>query len=512
MPKWNVGDVTLPEISMSARARSGRCLCLTVLYHPDAERIGDVAFLEGLDRNELLELGRLHPMFHPPREPGLVRTLEDPYLSRRPVSLRMESGLLEVSVPEGGSSLSLNGEAVRDSYRVAAGQLQAGVVLLLARRIVLFLHYHKPLTPETDSCDMVGESDPLQLVREMIAKVAATEVPVLLLGESGTGKELAATAIHRRSHRADQALVSLNMAAIPDELAASELFGIRRGAYTGADSDRPGFFQQADGGTLFLDEIGACSPSVQAQLLRALAEGEIQSPGGARARVDVRVLAATDARLDHEAGDFSNALKHRLGGFEIHMPPLRERRDDIGRLLARLLPPGTLAGAANDPVVVAQWAGLVCELARYHWPGNVRELGNYCRQVAIASEGQPRLVVPDNILGTLRSMSHRKAETGKPVRRDATRLDDAQIEAAMEAAEWEMSRAARDLNISRQALYRRVGAIPGLRVAAAVPAAEVQAVHRECGGVLEIAARQLRVSAAGLRRRWRAMDLEEAVD
>ena len=182
---------------------------------------------------------------------------------------------------------------------------------------------------------MVGESAALRQVRAHVERIADLPVPVLVRGETGTGKELVARAVHLRSPRRDGPFVSVNLGAIPRDLAAAELFGAVRGAYTGAAQDRPGFFRAARGGTLFLDEVGEAPPEVQAMLLRVLESGEMYPVGGqAPVATDVRLIAATDADLEERIRDgrFKAPLLHRLAGYEIRLPPLRERREDIGPL------------------------------------------------------------------------------------------------------------------------------------------------------------------------------------
>ena len=198
---------------------------------------------------------------------------------------------------------------------------------------------------------------------------------------------------------------------------------------------------------------------------------DVQAPGGGSEVVDVRVIAATDA--DISGKDFRAALKHRLGGFEIHLPPLRKRREDIGRLMVHLLPTEMLKDIGKDPVVIGQWAMLVHDFALYHWPGNVRELGNYCRQVAIASQGTGRLTVPDNVFEAIHKPLPPELEGDSETSSGRPQLSDAEIKDAMLVARWEVARAARALHISRQALYKRIERIPGLRVAADIPVTEV---------------------------------------
>ena len=217
-------------------------------------------------------------------------------------------------------------------------------MLLLAGRIVLVLHPMPPAPArEVEGLGLTGDSAAMAQVRADVRRVADLEVAVLLRGETGTGKELVARAIHRRSPRRSRPYLAVNMGAIPPALAAAELFGAARGAFTGADQRRTGYFSQAHGGTLFLDEIGETPPEVQVLLLRALETGEIQ-PVGAEAprRVDVRVLAATDADLEAAiaAGRFRAPLLHRLNGYEIRLPALARTAGGLRSALLLLPPPG----------------------------------------------------------------------------------------------------------------------------------------------------------------------------
>ncbi len=380
MPAWDFLDLTLPETTLVEETGSPQLLALTILYHPDPGRIGEVAELapHGTDRTSVLS--RREPGFAPARPTGTApaeaRPLADRYLSRSPVRFRWRRELLYVDAPSSGSSLKLDGLTCSDEQAIEPERLQAGVVLSLANRVVLLLHRPASHSPWPDDCGLVGEHPALQQLRRQLCSVAARDTPVLLLGESGTGKELLARALHERSERCDRPLVAVNVAAIPEELAAAELFGVKRGAFTGAEQDRAGYFGRADGGTLFLDEIGACTQAIQSQLLRALQQGEIQAPGGKTERVDVRIVAATDADVD---GQFSKALRYRLGGVEMHLPPLRERRQDLGRLLRHFLPADFMEAAQESPAQVSLWVELLTRLALHSWPGNIRELANCAR-------------------------------------------------------------------------------------------------------------------------------------
>ena len=236
------------------------------------------------------------------------------------------------------------------------------------------------------STDIIGESPAIIKVKKMIEKVAASNSRVLITGENGTGKELVARAIHEKSNRASKKFVDVNCAAIPSELLESELFGHEKGAFTGASSQRIGKFEQADGGTLFLDEIGDMSADSQAKVLRALQENQITRVGGTeRIDVDVRVLSATNQDLHDqiEHGGFREDLFHRLNVIPIHLPPLRERRDDI-KILANWF----LERLSEREIVFAgkSFTDDALEmLVKQPWSGNIRELQNVVERLALLS-------------------------------------------------------------------------------------------------------------------------------
>ncbi|MEW5796038.1 MAG: sigma-54 dependent transcriptional regulator [Candidatus Zixiibacteriota bacterium] len=227
---------------------------------------------------------------------------------------------------------------------------------------------------------MVGVSLAFKRLVEMINKVAPTDATILITGESGTGKELVARNIHRQSNRAGNEFVAVNCAAIPRELLESELFGHVRGAFTGAVKDKVGKFEQADGGTLLLDEISELSMELQAKLLRAIQERVIEPVGSEkRVEIDVRLLAATNVNLRERVADnrFREDLFYRLNVIPVHVPPLRERREDIALLAKTFLDkfaPGEKISIAED---------LMNELRQHPWPGNIRELENLMERMAI---------------------------------------------------------------------------------------------------------------------------------
>jgi two-component system response regulator HupR/HoxA len=230
-------------------------------------------------------------------------------------------------------------------------------------------------------------ASPMHDVIELGKRAAEYDISVLITGESGTGKELLARAIHYDSARANKAFVVQNCGALPDELLESELFGCKKGAFTGAYQDRIGLFEVADGGTIFLDEIGETSAAFQVKLLRVLQEGEIRPLGAQRVRkVDVRVVAATnrDLELEVEAGRFRRDLYYRLAAFPVHMPALRERPMDIPLIAEGILAVAKMSFHRPNLHVSA---AVMEEFMKYHWPGNVRELQNEIQRMVVLSDG-----------------------------------------------------------------------------------------------------------------------------
>jgi two-component system response regulator AtoC len=306
-------------------------------------------------------------------------------------------------------------------------------------------------------------SRPMQAVRDLVARVAETNVTVLLLGESGVGKEVVARAIHNASPRSRKPLLKINCAAMPGELLESELFGHQKGSFTGADRDKPGKFEVAQGGTLLLDEIGEMPLRLQAKLLHVLQDGEFARVGGERIiESDVRVLAATnrDLQVAIRLGQFREDLYYRLNVVEIRVPPLRERREEIPALVGHLMerfkkeyrstveiPAEMLRAFMNDP-----------------WPGNVRELENVLKRIVVlgntadvrqamaagraASSPAPAVAIPTVIPATMGLK-----DIARQAARDAERIA---IRDVLERVHWNRAKAARLLQISYKALLYKI--------------------------------------------------------
>ena len=250
-------------------------------------------------------------------------------------------------------------------------------------------HPTTEVSPHQSDLPLIGRSAAFIEVMKQVGRMAATNLPVLLMGESGTGKEVVASAIHRRSPRANQPFVTVNCGAIPAELIESELFGHMKGSFTGADRDRRGLWEEADGGTVFLDEITETTLAFQVKLLRALQKGEVRRVGSNRTqRVDVRVIAASnrDVELEVKAGRFRQDLFYRLNVVTIVLPPLRERTEDILPLAKRFVEE---VYSLNPTVRFAPDALVLLE--RYSWPGNIRELENAVVRAAALCDGTIRV-------------------------------------------------------------------------------------------------------------------------
>jgi Nif-specific regulatory protein len=303
--------------------------------------------------------------------------------------------------------------------------------------------------------EILGRSPAMQRTFELLERVAQSDVTILIQGESGTGKELVAKALHFHGPRKEKAFLSENCAALPETLLESELFGHVKGAFTGAERDRAGLFEQAHDGTLFLDEIGDTSPAMQARLLRVLQEGELRRVGGDHTiKVNVRVIAATNKDLSTEmaAGRFREDLYYRLAVVPVSLPPLRERVGDIPYLAGQLLE--RIASARGRPTPRID-ADVLDAFERYPWPGNVRQLENLLRRIVLLAGDAPisRAVLEAD--ADLSRLFLGKQTSFVPVMSIAKGEED-QIRRALEAAAGHRDRAARLLGISRATIYRKL--------------------------------------------------------
>ena len=245
------------------------------------------------------------------------------------------------------------------------------------------VYLRKQLKKKYQFNQIIGNAPNMQDVFKMIERVAATDSTVLILGESGTGKELVARALHFNSNRQFGPFIPINCSALPENLLESELFGHRKGSFTGAITDKKGLFHEADGGTIFLDEIGSMSPTLQSRMLRVLQEKEVRRVGdNVPTYVNVRVIAATHEPLEERIKEekFREDLYYRLNVISINLPGLRERLEDIPLLVAHFLNPKVHAGTGQPFRLTKKVMDVLC---RYHWPGNVRELENALERASV---------------------------------------------------------------------------------------------------------------------------------
>jgi two-component system nitrogen regulation response regulator GlnG len=361
--RWVV-EKALQKAAIATRSFSNSSELLSALQSdlPDA-LITDIR-MPGLDGLELLEKVRLsHPNL-----PVIVMTAHSD----------LESA---VSAFHGGA------------FEYLPKPFDIKEVVDLAQRACIHSRQQQIPDPQTYAAEettpeIIGEAPSMQEVFRAIGRLARSHITVLINGESGTGKELVAKALHRHSPRAGKPFIALNMAAIPKDLMESELFGHEKGAFTGAQSRRAGRFEQADGGTLFLDEIGDMPAELQTRLLRVLADGEFYPVGSySSVKVDVRIIAATHQDLESlvEQGRFREDLFHRLNVIRIHIPPLRERKQDIPLLLRHFL--NQAAAELNTEIKILK-PEAEAFLSTLDWPGNVRQLENSCRWLTVMASGR----------------------------------------------------------------------------------------------------------------------------
>lgn len=355
---------------------------LTVVWHPDVNRIGD--------RNPLMApevpVSRQTPTFYTPAGKA-TGPLQDPYTSRRAVSFASDESGVEIT----GRCL-VDGVEVDGQVSVNRERLVTGVTVELNRRIVLLLH-HVPLIPAAGpDLGLIGDSPRIGRMRSTVGDAASSTAPVLIRGESGTGKTHVARALHQASSRRHAPLREINVGALDPKTAVQAFFGVAGGP--------PGYLAEAHGGTLLLDHISELPFQLQSTLMQAIETGEVEPVGGGqRRRVDVRFVSTADDRLERalDDGRVSRALAYRLAGVEIKVPPLRERRDDIARIFVAAL--RRELDALGSGALIAQPAGqtmwlnghTIAPLCRYDWPGNVRELLHVARQVAFTGHRRPKV-------------------------------------------------------------------------------------------------------------------------
>ncbi len=511
-------DTTLTAIAIPSARETRKCeLMLTIVFHPEAERIGETACFEPANGTESGVLGRHSPSFGRRGDPGAA--LNDPYVSRNALTGCFIGDSFVLRRSKSASRCRVGRAELSEECRLTPAQLNEGVAILLAGRVVLLLRRTMPYEPLLEEFHagraMVGSSAYMDRVRAEISTLASTDFDVLIRGETGTGKELVAQAVHAASNRAGIKMITVNMAAITVALAPAALFGSARGAFTGASKDSAGYFERAQGGVLFLDEIGETPVEVQAQLLRVLQQREIQVVGGSIRTVNLRIISATDASLDEPSCSFKAALRHRLAQSEVVLLPLREHPEDIGELLWQFIRKSLIDQKRGHLLPenctqlsgIAAWAELFHRFLMYTWPGNIRQLENYSQQVGLASASS--LTIPEVIRLQLYQLPEAADKLeDNPAKMSATpKLSNCSGEDFLigyEEARFVVARTARRLGISRQAAYRHISESPDLCLARELPPEKISLAMEKSRGDLTEAAAELKVSRIALRERIRS--------
>ena len=385
--------------------------------------------------------------------------IDEPSISRRHACIAIDGQRVTIEDLGSANGVRVGQRAIGVGERVEIEQGQAvelGSVVVVVHQPSMLPRAHPPLRASEERASLMPDGPPLvraesmKRLYAMIDRVAPSELSVLLLGETGVGKEVVAEAIHLGSARAHGPFVRVNCAAIAESLVESELFGHERGAFTGASQAKRGILEAADGGTVFLDEVGELSRAVQAKLLRVLEEREVQRVGSLEPRaIDVRFVSATnrDLRAESEAGEFRSDLYFRLNGISLHVPPLRERREEIVPLAQRF----ARRVSRDDAPRIA--AATVTLLQRHDWPGNVRELRNAMERAAVLA-GQSAIEpehLPPEIAG-----SEGAPPAGAGLRDEMLDLERRRIVEALERCDGNQTKAAELLGMPRRTFVKRL--------------------------------------------------------
>ncbi len=495
-------------------------LGITVLWHPDPAMIGS-QYLHSRSQ-DVLELNRFTPLFCHPGQTGMPMSVGT--ISRTPILLRWQDAQsVMLEVPPSRMVVEVNGHEIIDQINLSSSQIDQGVVISLGRSVFLCLHWMRCLPQFNLIPEIIGVGSAAIQLREQIRQMAKSDLPILLLGETGTGKELAAKAIHQFSSRAHAPLVTVNMAALNETLAAADLFGAAKGAYTGAAQTRKGYFAEAAGATLFLDEVGNTPASIQPMLLRVLETGDYRPLGASQdCHSTARILSATDQNLYQS--NFNHALLRRLESLVLHLPPLKQRREDLGVLILHIL-----ANEPGEATLTSEFPGDVLNsLFCYDWPGNVRQLAQVVRRVCLqlqagqspdlsglleqasqpalgAVSEQPKLR-SGNLDSTLlggNSAGNSLGRSANSVAQSRKKLHEISHDAvlnAMRNQRWEILAAAQELGVSRPSMYKLLEQHPQIRRAQDIPVTEIQSALQASQQQIDRCAEILQTPAEALRR------------
>lgn len=519
-------DYTLTSPLFFPASELNPLLVITIAWHPDSQRIGE-QFM-GTTEASLVELNRFHPLFKHFDSEALGIGYSG--ISREPVRIvRNSNNDITITPPNSRMVVEINGEQILGPITLSKEQIDAGLILGLGRTVLLCFHWMRCLPKQNPVKGFLGIGEAAVRTRDLIRQAATTDSAVLLLGETGTGKEVAAQAIHALSKRSQHKITSINMAALNESLAAADLFGAVKGAYTGAQTTRAGLFSEAQNSTLFLDEIGNTPATIQPMLLRVLESGEYRPLGAQKdSQSSARLITATDQDLYDS--NFNQALLRRLESFIIKLPPLRARREDIGLLLVDILKsnPETEITLSSIP------SNLITELMIYDWPGNVRQLIHVFNRILLAYKNgeAPTLnslidmsAKRSSISSVASSLAPLDSTTmaqfnadakGKSVPKNVgmvtervrlAELSEDDVIKAMEKNFWTIQYAAQDLGISRPSMYKLLEANTQIRRAEQITLEELSKAIADCKGEVEPCASMLKTPSEALRRHLRGLGL-----
>lgn len=476
---------------------------LIIAAHPDRTRIGERAALIDLHYEDSDYLSRVKPEFAKNGNAG--RPLQDEFISRSPVILQKDSsGRIKLKAHSTKTTVTVTDCPVQREYTLDESALDNGVTIGLNERIVLLLKKLPLVDAVLDDKDVLyGISPDIRAIRERVKHLAEMTLPVMIRGAAGAGKRQAAYAIHQASSRREQPFVSVNLAAIHDAVAESELFGTQQ-----EDQRQRGYFEQAKGGTLVLEDIEEASPNVHRLLYQVLQSDSFVPLGGTDSvALDSRIILTSHKDFaDTDEASTLAILIEKLAAYQLFVPPLCERREDIGLLF--------------DYFVCEQWhklygerdydaripSSLMKQLLAFHWPGNVRQLRNIARQVVIDSREQSQLHLDPQLLSMLKpsTTNHQWVDPAQ-VQRKPNSVSREELLDALKVCRFELQATAKALGISRASVYQLIQRYPGVRTAQDVSEEDIRKSYETHRADTEKMMWDLEVSQIGLRRRLKSL-------
>ncbi len=480
-----------------------RAPMLIIATHPNRERIGERAALLDLHLSGTDYLSRVKPEFAKNGNAG--RALLDEYVSRSPIIFEAtDSGGIKLRAHSTKTVLTLAGRRPQDEYLVSEDELDNGVVLGLNHRIVL-LFKRLPLKDTTvdDSHTLMGISADIQAIRHRVEHLATLSVPVIIRGAIGVGKQQAAYAIHKEQFGDDKPFISVNLAAVHDAVAEAELFGVVRNA-----KHQPGYFEQAAGGTIVLEDIEDASDNIHQLLSRALQSQSVMPKGGTKAiPIECRIIITSHQESSAvDESSMVSMLFEKLAPYQLFMPPLVQRKEDVGLLFDAFLREQwrKLYPEKADQFVIP--GELMKQLMTFTWPGNVRQLRNVARQVVIDSRDQEQLYLDPQLLSLLKPQSPQTGSVeSAPKQRRPNSVSRGELTGALESCRFELQAVAKKLHISRASVYQLIQRFDGLQTAQDLSESEIKDSYAKHRGDTEKMMWELRVSQIGLRRRLKSL-------